>query len=74
MDQVVAAIKSVFNPIRSLYNQAFNANKYAAGIGLSVIITTGLFFVMVVLISLGDSGMKEDTSVKLADIVKTELD
>jgi len=72
MDQVVAAIKSVFNPIRSLYNQAFNANKYAAGIGLSVIITTGLFFVMVVLISLGDSGMKEDTSVKLADIVMPE--
>lgn len=72
MDQVVTAIKSVFNPIRSLYNQAFNANKYAAGIGLSVIITTGLFFVMVVLISLGDSGMKEDTSVKLADIVMPE--
>jgi protein TonB len=72
MDQVVAAIKSVFNPIRSLYNQAFNANKYAAGVGLSVIITTGLFFVMVVLISLGDSGMKEDTSVKLADIVMPE--
>ena len=72
MDQVVTAIKSVFNPIRSLYNQAFNANKYAAGIGLSVIITTGLFFIMVVLISLGDSGMKEDTSVKLADIVMPE--
>lgn len=72
MDQVVVAIKSVFNPIRSLYNQAFNANKYAAGVGLSVIITTGLFFVMVVLISLGDSGMKEDTSVKLADIVMPE--
>ena len=72
MEQVVTAIKSVFNPIRSLYNQAFNTNKYAAGIGLSVIITTGLFFVMVVLISLGDSGMKEDTSVKLADIVMPE--
>jgi protein TonB len=72
MDQVVAAIKSVFNPIRSLYNQAFNANKYAAGVGLSLLITTGLFFIMVVLISLGDSGMKEDTSVKLADIVMPE--
>ena len=72
MDQAVAAIKSVFNPIRSLYNQAFNANKYAAGIGLSVIITTCLFFIMVILISLGDSGMKEDTSVKLADIVMPE--
>ena len=72
MDQAVEAIKSVFNPIRSLFNQAFNANKYAAGIGLSVIITTGLFFIMVILISLGDSGMKEDTSVKLADIVMPE--
>ena len=43
-----------------------------SGIGLSVIITTALFFVMVILISLGDSGMKEDTSVKLADIVMPE--
>ena len=60
MDQVVAAIKSVFNPIRSLYNQAFNANKYAAGVGLSVIITTGLFFVMVVLlVSLAYQPQKE---------------
>jgi len=72
MDQVSTAIKSVLKPIQSLYNQAFNANKYAAGIGLSLLITTGLFFIMVVLISLGDSGMKEDTSVKLADIVMPE--
>ena len=72
MDQVSTAIKSVLKPIQSLYNQAFNANKYAAGVGLSLLITTGLFFIMVVLISLGDSGMKEDTSVKLADIVMPE--
>ena len=72
MDQVSSAIKSVLKPIQSLYNQAFNANKYAAGVGLSLLITTGLFFIMVVLISLGDSGMKEDTSVKLADIVMPE--
>lgn len=72
MDQVSTVIKSVLKPIQSLYNQAFNANKYAAGIGLSLLITTGLFFIMVVLISLGDSGMKEDTSVKLADIVMPE--
>jgi protein TonB len=72
MDQVSTAIKSALKPIQSLYNRAFNANKYAAGVGLSLLITTGLFFIMVVLISLGDSGMKEDTSVKLADIVMPE--
>ena len=72
MDQITSAIKSVLRPVQSLYNKAFNANKYAAGIGLSVIITTSLFFVMVILISLGDSGMKEDTSVKLADVVMPE--
>ena len=44
-------------------------SKYAAGIGFSSAITLALFFVMVILISLGDTGMKEDTSVKLADIV-----
>ena len=72
MNQISSALKPVFGPIQALYNKAFNANKYAAGIGLSVVITTALFFVMVVLISLGDSGMKEDTSVKLADIVMPE--
>ena len=72
MDQITLAIKSALKPVQSLYNKAFNANKYAAGIGLSVIITTALFFVMVILISLGDSGMKEDTSVKLADVVMPE--
>ena len=72
MDQITSAIKSVLRPVQSLYNKAFNANKYAAGIGLSVIITTSLFFVMVILISLGDSGMKEDTSIKLADVVMPE--
>ena len=72
MDPIISAIKTALKPVQSLYNKAFNANKYAAGIGLSVIITTALFFVMVILISLGDSGMKEDTSVKLADVVMPE--
>jgi len=72
MDQISSAIKPVFRPLQDLYNKAFNANKYAAGVGLSIVITTALFFVMVVLISLGDSGMKEDTSVKLADVVMPE--
>ena len=74
MDQIIASIKSVLKPVQSLYNKAFNANKYSAGIGLSVLITSALFFVMVILISLGDSGMKEDTSVKLADVVMPERD
>ena len=72
MNQISSALKPVFGPIQALYNKAFNANKYAAGIGLSVVITTALFFVMVILISLGDSGMKEDNSVKLADVVMPE--
>ena len=67
-----AVILSALKPVQDLYNKAFNANKYAAGIGLSVIITTVLFFIMVILISLGDSGMKEDTSVKLPDVVMPE--
>ena len=69
MNQVLAAINSVTKPFHAIYVKAFNANKYAAGIGFSSAITLALFFVMVILISLGDTGMKEDTSVKLADIV-----
>ena len=69
MSQVLAAINSVTKPIHEIYVKAFNANKYAAGIGFSSAITLALFFVMVILISLGDTGMKEDTYVKLADIV-----
>jgi|TARA_B110000459_G_scaffold46684_1_gene51994 protein TonB len=72
MDQIKTAISSVLKPIQALYNKAFNANKYLAGIGLSAIITSFLFFIMVVLISLGDSGMKEDNSIKLADVVMPE--
>ena len=69
MNQVLAAINSVTKPIHEIYVKAFNANKYAAGIGFSSAITLALFFVMDILISIGDTGMKEDTSVKLADIV-----
>ena len=72
MNQVRALLNKIFNPLRALYNKAFDANKYAAGIGLSVLITSGLFFIMVILISLGDSGMKEDKSIKLADVVMPE--
>ncbi len=72
MDQVLSALNSVTKPIHEMYVKAFNANKYAAGIGFSSLITVTLFFVMVILIALGDSGIKEDTSVKLTDIVMPE--
>ena len=69
MNQVFAVINTFTKPIRTVYVKAFNANRYAAGIGFSSLITLSLFFIMVILIALGDSGIKEDTSVKLADIV-----
>ena len=72
MNQVFAAINILTKPVHAVYVKAFNANRYAAGIGFSSLITLSLFFVMVILISLGDSGMKEDTSVKLADVVMPE--
>ena len=72
MNQVLASISAITKPIHTIYVKAFDANKYAAGIGFSTIITAALFFIMVILISLGDSGIKEDTSVKLADIVMPE--
>ena len=74
MNQVLSAINTVTKPIYDIYIKAFNANKYAAGIGFSSVITLTLFFVMVLLIALGDSGLKQDTSVKLQDIVMPERD
>ena len=72
MNQVLTAINLVTKPIHDIFVKAFNANKYAAGIGFSSVITLTLFFVMVILIALGDSGLKQDTSVKLQDIVMPE--
>ena len=72
MNQVYTVINTLTKPIRTVYVKAFNANKYAAGIGFSSLITLSLFFIMVILIALGDSGIKEDTSVKLADVVMPE--
>ena len=66
------SVFSIFKPIHSLYVKAFNANKYVAGLGFASAITLVLFSVMVLLISLGDSGLREDTSVKLADVVMPE--
>ena len=50
MDQVLSALNSVTKPIHEMYVKAFNANKYAAGIGFSSLITIALFFIMVILI------------------------
>ena len=72
MEQVFAAINTFTKPIHAVYVKAFNANRYAAGIGFSSLITLALFFIMVILISLGDSGLKEDNSVILDDVFMTE--
>jgi len=47
--------KKVFEPIHRVYAAAFDANKYVAGFSFAAMITFGLFFVMVILISLGDA-------------------
>ena len=52
MNQVLTAINLVTKPIHNTFVKAFNANKYAAGIGFSSVITLTLFFVMVILIAL----------------------
>jgi protein TonB len=49
-------------------------NKYISGGILASLVGLVLFFVMVLLISLGDSGIKDDNSVKLVDIVMPDRD
>ena len=63
---------NLFLPIKSAYIKLFEINKYFAVLVLSVFTTFFLFVLMVTLISLGDSGLKDDKSVKLADIVMPE--
>ena len=63
---------NLFLPIKAAYIKLFEINKYFAGLVLSVFTTFFLFVLMVTLISLGDSGLKDDKSVKLADIVMPE--
>ncbi len=72
MDSVLKILSLPLGIIHGLYVKAFNTNKWVAGVTFSVLITTILFSVMVLLISLGDMAMKEDKSVKLADIVMPE--
>ena len=63
---------NLFLPIKVAYIKLFEINKYFAVLVLSVFTTFFLFVLMVTLISLGDSGLKDDKSVKLADIVMPE--
>ena len=63
---------NLFLPIKASYIKLFEINKYFAVLVLSVFTTFFLFVLMVTLISLGDSGLKDDKSVKLADIVMPE--
>ena len=72
MQSVLKIFSVPLKALHAIYIAAFNANKWVAGIGFSVFITAVLFSIMVLLISLGDSGIKEDKSVKLADIVMPE--
>ncbi|MEK9649996.1 MAG: TonB family protein [Gammaproteobacteria bacterium] len=63
-------IAYVFAPFEKLF--AFN--KFAASAVMAVIITFGLFFLMVALISLGDSSINTDKTRKLADIIMPDRD
>ena len=72
MQSVLKIFSVPLKALHAIYIAAFNANKWVAGIGFSVFITAVLFSIMVLLISLCDSGIKEDKAVKLADIVMPE--
>ncbi len=59
-------LSNIFIPIKVAYIKLFEINKYFAVLVLSVTTTLFLFVLMVALISLGDSGLKEDKSVELS--------
>ena len=67
-------ITKVLAPLLVLFNKAFNYNKYLAGSGFAALITLGLFFLMVALISLGDNSIPTDNSRKLGDVIMPERD
>ena len=78
MDGVLKSITDPINkalaPLYELINKAFEYNKFLAGGALATFITVALFFLMVALISLGDTGIKTDNSRKLADVIMPERD
>jgi protein TonB len=67
-------IARVFGPLSALYYKAFNYNKYLAGSGFAALITLGLFFLMVALISLGDNSIPTDNTRKLGDVIMPDRD
>jgi len=68
------AVLNIFRPVLIYVERAFEFNKYLAGAGLAVFITVALFFLMVALISLGDTGIKTDNARKLADVIMPDRD
>ena len=68
------AVLNIFRPVLLYVERAFEYNKYLAGAGLAVFITVALFFLMVALISLGDTGIKTDNARKLADVIMPDRD
>ena len=68
------AVLNIFRPVLLYVERAFEFNKCLAGAGLAVFITVALFFLMVALISLGDTGIKTDNARKLADVIMPDRD
>ena len=68
------AVLNIFRPVLLYVERAVEFNKYLAGAGLAVFITVALFFLMVALISLGDTGIKTDNARKLADVIMPDRD
>ena len=68
------AVLNIFRPVLIYVERAFEFNKYLAGAGLAVFITVALFFLMVALISLGDTGIKTVNARKLADVIMPDRD
>ena len=68
------AVLNIFRPVLLYVERAVEFNKYLAGAGLALFITVALFFLMVALISLGDTGIKTDNARKLADVIMPDRD
>ena len=67
-------ISNIFFPIKAIYVKLFEINRFIATTLLASLTTFFLFVLMVTLTSLGETALKEDKSVKLADIVLPERD
>ena len=67
-------ISNIFFPIKAIYVKLFEINRFIATTLLASLTTFFLFVLMVTLTSLGETALKEDKSVKLADIVMPERD